>query len=93
VWEALDFIASTTNKQKKNYHLTGNSAITGVLDQRPNSRGSVCQVQPLTPICQLKRQLVLKGRERRLINMAHNGNRESMHLAHLQGIDMSFWFK
>jgi hypothetical protein len=30
----------------------------------PNSRGSKCLVQPLTPICQIKIQVLVKDRER-----------------------------
>jgi hypothetical protein len=40
------------------------NVITRVLSQRPNSKGSTYQVQPLTQIHQIKRQIVVKGRER-----------------------------
>jgi hypothetical protein len=37
--------------------------VTGVLGQRPNFLGSTCQVRPLAPTCQLKRQVMVKGRD------------------------------
>jgi hypothetical protein len=51
-------------------------AIIRVLGQKPNSRASNSQALPLSPICQLKRQMA-KGNERRGIHAAHCGKREN----------------
>jgi hypothetical protein len=49
----------------------------GVLGQRPPSRVSSCQVQPLAPVNQIKRQVMVKSRERRFINAAQACHRKS----------------
>jgi hypothetical protein len=51
--------------------------VTGVLGQRLNARGFIYQPQLLTPICQIKRWVVVKGKERRLINMAQACRKEA----------------
>jgi hypothetical protein len=51
----------------KRCHKFFKEVITEVLGQKSNSRGFTYQVQPLAPICQIKRWIVVKGRERRFV--------------------------
>jgi hypothetical protein len=68
---------------------------TGVLSHKPNSRGSIHQVLPLTPTCQIKRQIVVKDRERRLITQHRciTGRGKESASTHVQSRSISFWVK
>jgi hypothetical protein len=59
-----------------------------VLASRPKLQGSICQVWPLALIGQIKRQVIVKGREGGIPR-----KRQSKTSAHFQGIDMSRRFK